>query len=87
MIYPENLNKKPMLWLWQLKDLILIILFGMVSVFAAVYLKLVIPLAVVAIYSILSMRIEDVSILDLLFILFHFFMENRTFYWRYEQGE
>ena len=65
-IYPENLKAKPMLWLWQLRDVAIICLAALVSAFALAQGAGSTPLIVTAVYAFLSIRKEEKSVLDFL---------------------
>ena len=58
-IYPENLSQKPKLWLWHLKDITLIGIFGMLSIFLYMQINLVVSGAIVITYAIMTVRFDD----------------------------
>lgn len=85
-IYPDNLKAKAMLWLWELKDLAIIGIGALISVFALAQLGFMLPTVITASYAFLSIRIEDVSILDFLRYAFLFFvLQQQTFAWGLRQ--
>ena len=61
-IYPDNLKSKAVLWLWQLRDIGVIGVGLLLSVFALAQLKLLPPIVVTALYAFLTIRFEDTSI-------------------------
>jgi len=63
-IYPDNLKSKAVLWLWQLRDIGIIGIGCLVSVFALVQLGILLPIVATALYAFLTIRFEDTSILD-----------------------
>ena len=65
-IYPENLKAKPMLWLWLLRDIAIIGVAALVSVFALVNGGSMAPLVVTVLYAFLSIQVDGSSILDFL---------------------
>lgn len=79
-IYPENLKAKPVLWLWQLRDISIVGIGCLVSVFMLSQLGLVLPSAVTALYGFLSIRFEDTSILDFIKHACAFFLTKQQFY-------
>ena len=82
-IYPENLKAAARLWLWNLRDFAIIFLGLLVSVFALAQTGVLIPAAVVLVYGFLSIRIQDVSVMD--FILYatrHFISSQQLYIWR-----
>lgn len=65
-IYPENLKAKPMLWLWLLRDIAIIGVAALISVFALVNGGSMAPLVVTVLYAFLSIQVDGSSILDFL---------------------
>jgi len=87
-IYPENLSQKPKLWLWHLKDITLIGIFGMISIFLYIELNFIIPGTVVITYAIMTVRFDDVSILDFIVYALKFFVfSQQEFRWRLENND
>ena len=89
-IYPEHLKAKAILWLWELRDLAIIGVGALISVFAMAQLGLFPPVVITAAYAFLSIRLEDTSILDFLRYACAYFFSSQQFYeWRlkYEQKE
>ncbi|MBE6107370.1 MAG: hypothetical protein E7192_01860 [Erysipelotrichaceae bacterium] len=85
-IYPENLSQKPKLWLWHLKDIALIGIFGMISIFLYMELHFLVPGAIVITYAIMTVRFDDVSILDFIVYALKFFvLSQQEFTWRLEE--
>ena len=71
-IYPDNLKSKAVLWLWQLRDIGIIGIGCLVSVFA--------------LYAFLTIRFEDTSILDFIKYACGFFITKQQMYeWRYTE--
>lgn len=58
-IYPDNLKSKAMLWLWELRDIGIVGIGCLISVFALAQLGLILPIVFTAAYAFLSIRIED----------------------------
>ena len=82
-IYPENLKSKPMLWLWHLKDVVIIGLGLLISVFALAHGLGFTPLLIAAVYAFLSIRTESGSILDFLrYAALFLFLKQQYFEWR-----
>ena len=50
-IYPDNLNAKATLWLWQLRDLAVIGIGLLIAVLALTQLGLFLPMVLVAAYA------------------------------------
>ena len=83
-IYPDNLKSKAVLWLWQLRDIGIIGIGCLLSVFALAQLGLLIPVVITALYAFLTIRFEDTSILDFIKYACAFFItKQQTYEWRY----
>ena len=63
-IYPDNLKSKAVLWLWELRDIAIIGVGALISVFAMAQLGFLPPVVITAAYAFLSIRLEDTSILE-----------------------
>jgi hypothetical protein len=82
-IYPDNLKARAVLWLWQLRDICIIGIGCLVSVFALAQIHFLIPIVATAVYAFLSIRFEDTSILDFIKYAFAFFIGRQQLYeWR-----
>ena len=82
-IYPENLKAKPMLWLWLLRDIAIIGVAALVSVFTLVNGGSMAPLVVTVLYAFLSIQVDGSSILDFLRKAACFlFLQQQRYEWR-----
>lgn len=82
-IYPDNLKSKATLRLWQLRDIGIIGIGCLISVFALAQIHFFIPLVITAVYAFLSIRVDDTSILDFFRNAGAFFVAKQQFYeWR-----
>lgn len=82
-IYPENLKSKPTLWLWELRDIAIIGVGCLISVFALAQLGFLPPIVITAVYAFLAIRFEDTSILDFIrYAVTFFFGKQQTYEWR-----
>ena len=82
-MYPENLKAKATLWLWELKDIGIIGVGLLISVFAISQTGLMIPIVITAVYAFLAIRCEDTSILDFIRYACSFFILKQQMYeWR-----
>jgi hypothetical protein len=85
-IYPDNLKSKAVLWLWQLRDIGIIGIGCLISVFALAQLGLLLPIVATALYGFLTIRLEDTSILDFIKYACAFFLTKQQLYeWRYTE--
>jgi hypothetical protein len=82
-IYPDNLKAKAILWLWELRDVGIIGVGLLISVFALAQLGTLIPIVLTALYAFLSIRVEDTSIMDFIrYAAAFFFGRPQTYDWR-----
>ena len=85
-MYPDNLKAKATLWLWELRDIGIIGVGLLISVFALAQLGIMIPIVLTAAYAFLSIRFEDTSILDFIRYACAFFIGKQQIYeWRYTE--
>lgn len=81
-IYPDNLSAKATLWLWELRDIGIVGIGCLISVFALAQLGFILPIVFTAAYAFLSIRIEDTSILDFIRYALQFFvLRQQTYDW------
>ena len=84
--YPNNLKARPLIWLWYLRDLTIISLGCIVAILMLISYFMVVPLVAVVVYGVLTMRIDDTSILDFITQACVFFiLSQQTFYWEKEK--
>ena len=57
-IYPDNLKAKATMWLWKLKDLAIIGIIVLLSVFAFAYSGLWFPLVIAGAYAFLTIQVR-----------------------------
>jgi len=82
-MYPDNLKAKATLWLWELRDIGIIGIGLLVSVFSLAQLGNMIPIVITAVYAFLSIRFEDTSIMDFIRYACAFFIFKQQMYgWR-----
>ena len=82
-IYPQNLKSQAQLWLWRLKDLVVLGAALLVSVMALSQLRFFLPLALTMVFAFLTMRFDDTSVLDYIKRAARYFVTTQQFYvWR-----
>jgi len=82
-MYPDNLKAKATLWLWELKDIGIIGVGLLISVFALSQTGILAPIVITAVYAFLAIRFEDTSILDFIRYACAFFILKQQMYeWR-----
>ena len=82
-IYPDNLKAPPTLFLWMLKDLAVIGIGALISVFMMSQTGFALPVIVTLTYAFLAIRHEDLSILDFIkYAARYFFIEQQEYRWK-----
>lgn len=79
-IYPQNLKAQAQLWLWRLKDLVVLGAALLVSVLALSQLRFFLPLALTLVFAFLTMRFDDNSILNYIRRAARYFITTQQFY-------
>jgi hypothetical protein len=82
-IYPENLRSAPTLFLWRLKDLTIIGILLMVSIFIYSQSGILIPAGFSIAFAVLCVRFDDMSVKDFISYAFNYFLvKQQEFQWR-----
>ena len=82
-LYPQNMRTQTKLWLWSLKDIIILGIALTISVVSWAKLGFVIPAALTAVYAILTMRMDENSILDYIKCSWRYFVSTQQYFeWR-----
>ena len=82
-LYPQNLRSQAKLWLWGLRDIVIIGVALLLSVLAISQLKMVLPLGLTLGYAFLTVRLEDSTILDYIRRGFRYFViSQQNFEWK-----
>lgn len=78
--YPDHLKAKATLWLWELKDIGIIGIGFLISVFALARLGFMPPIVLTAAYAFLTIQFEGTSILDFIRYACAFFISKQQLY-------
>ena len=82
-IYPQNLKATASLWLWSLRDFTVLCVGLLVSVLALTQMGWLLPFALTAAYAFLSIRLEDLTVLDYIRFAVRFLVsQQQTYEWR-----
>lgn len=82
-IYPENLKATANLWLWSMKDFVIIGVGVLLAVLLLVHSKQLMPAVIVMSYAFLTIRLDDTTILDFLKYAVRFFISTQQYFeWR-----
>ena len=68
------------LWLWSLKDIIILGIALTISVVSWAKLGFIIPAALTAVYAILTMRMDENSILDYIKCAWRYFISTQQYF-------
>lgn len=81
-VYPNNLCKKTILWLWNPKTIIILGIMSLISLIILVHYNSITYLVICFIYAILTIQIHDMSISDFLILACRFFVtQPQIYYW------
>ena len=84
-IYPQNLKSQAKLWLWNLRDIAIIGVSMLISVLALTQIKLFLPMAVTLAFAFLTIRMDDMSVLDFIIRAVKYFLTTQQYYeWKEE---
>ena len=82
-IYPQNLKARSQLWLWSIRDFLIICLMLILSVVILTQIWSFLPFAVTAMFVFLSIRFDDTTIIDYIVCAFRYFVSaQQIFYWK-----
>ena len=78
--YPYNLKSQAKLWLWNLRDIAIIGVALLVSILALTQIQFFLPLALTLVYMFLSIRMDDVCVLDYIRCGVKYFLLSQQYY-------
>lgn len=82
-IYPKNLKAKAQLWLWSLRDFVILTLAALLSAVMLVQTSTLLPAALTLGYGFLSIRMEDTTVLDYMSYAARYVLASQKYYeWR-----
>ena len=79
--YPTNMEAAPLFGLWTGRDLFIIAVVAVFSLFSAVWLHFMLPLLADVVYLILSMQVGDESAYQYITKLGRYFVAQQVFFW------
>ena len=85
--YPYNLRSQAKLWLWNLRDIVIIGIALLISILALAQMKFILPLALTLVYMFLSIRLDDVCVLDYIRCGIRYFLLSQQYYEWKEEAE
>lgn len=82
-IYPENLKAKPTMWLWSLKNFVILAFCALVSIVFLIHWHKLIQFAFLMLYGFLTIRMDDATVMDFLKYAVQYFISTQQEYrWR-----
>lgn len=82
-LYPQNLKATARLWLWNLKDFAILCVSVLLSAVLLVEAHLMLPAAASLCFGFLTIRLDDVTVLDFLrYATRYFITTQQSFEWR-----
>ena len=82
-IYPQNMKASSRLWLWSIKDFLILCVMLIISVAIMTQLWTFLPFAITAMFAFLSIRFEETTVKDYIVCAFRYFVSvQQLFVWR-----
>lgn len=82
-LYPQNLKATANLWLWSLKDFVILGISVLLSIVILVKLFWLVPVAVTLCYGFLTIRMDDTTVLDYIKYAVRYFITTQQYFdWR-----
>lgn len=79
-LYPQNLKATANLWLWGLRDFVILGVAMLLSIVLLVRLRMAVPLALTLCFGFLTIRLEDSTVLDFLIHAVRFFLSTQQYF-------
>ncbi len=82
-LYPQNMKASANMWFWSLRDFAILVMAALISVLIAALTKIVLPLALVLCFGVLTIRADDTTILDYIkYAVRYFIAQQQEYQWR-----
>lgn len=82
-LYPQNLKAKANLWLWSLRDFLILCIAILLSAVALLNSGILLPGALSLGYGFLTIRKDEQAVVDFIVYAFRFFISGQQYYeWR-----
>lgn len=82
-IYPKNLKAKANLWLWGMRDFIILAVLALVSIVIFVGLGWLAPAAITLCFAVLTIRRDEMTVLEYIkYATRYFVTEQQNYKWR-----
>ncbi len=82
-LYPQNLTAKANLWLWGMRDFIIIVIAAIISIVLLVEFGWLVPAALTLCFAFLTIRKDEITVLDYIQYAVRYFISKQQYYeWR-----
>ena len=82
-LYPQNLKATANMWLWGLRDFLILGVSALLSIVILVETRFVLPIALTFCFGFLTIRLDDTTILDFIRYAVRYFITKQQYYeWR-----
>ena len=82
-LYPQNMRATANLWLWGLRDFLIMGIAALLSIVILVELHFILPIALTVFFGFLTIRLDDTTILDFIRYAVRYFITKQQYYeWR-----
>ena len=82
-LYPQNLKATANLWLWSIKDFLIMGMALLPSIVVWVQFGFLLPTALVLCYAFLTIRMDDTTVLDFMKYAARYFISTQQYFeWR-----
>ena len=82
-LYPKNLKAKANLWLWGLKNFIILCVMALIAIVLLVKLGIMLPAAITLCFAVLTIRKDEMTVLDFIkYAVRYFISEQQEYKWR-----
>lgn len=82
-LYPRNLKAKANLWLWSLRDFVILAVSALLSAVIAVYSGILYPAALSMCFGFMTIRLDDSTVLNYFGLAARYILTSQKYYeWR-----
>lgn len=82
-IYPKNLKAKVNLWLWDMKDFIIMSVLALGSIALYVGAGWIAPMAITLCFAVLTIRKDEMTVMEFIkYAMRYFITEQQNYKWR-----
>ena len=82
-LYPKNLKATANLWLWSMKDFLILIIAALISASLLVKGGVLIPAALTLTFGVLTIRMDEMTVVDFIrYAVRYFFTVQQRYDWR-----